>query len=289
MTGERRGYLWPLTITLLAVAILVVGLFWLSHSSLLAVETIEVEGNSMLSEEEVLALVGPGLYGQSLLSLSFDDAGDPLREKPIVKDVRVKRDFPNTVRVEVLEYRPVVSYDNGNGSYYSLADDTRVLSVSGEPAEALPLLRTDAACSADVGEDMECDDVRTGIEFVIAVPNNVNQEFNKVVVAEGIIDASTISGIEIHFGTMDEYAYKFEVMRQLIARSMAAGEQVIIDVSVPDRPVIRDKNRLVNEEGAGGQAIDGTDGSGDEETVVEDDEPIIEEGLDMGDGEVRLE
>jgi hypothetical protein len=60
-----------------------------------------------------------------------------------------------------------------------------------------------------------------------------------------VIDASTLSGIEVHFGTMEEYAYKFEVLLQLVARAMATGEQVVIDVSVPDRPVIRSKDQPV--------------------------------------------
>jgi hypothetical protein len=79
---------------------------------------------------------------------------------------------------------------------------------------------------------------------------------------------------------MDDYDYKFEVLRQLIARSMETGEQVVIDVSVPDRPVIRNKNQPLTEE------VSEEEENGDD-PVIEDelylpteevDETIIEEG-----------
>jgi cell division protein FtsQ len=280
MSSRGRSYLWPLTLIVLVLAIVAGGVFWLSQSSVLAVETVVVNGNHMLSDEEVMAIVGPRLYGKSLLKYSFDDVGEALRQLPFVENVEIKRDFPHSVNVEIWEYRPVTCYSGADGNKYFLSDDSRVLTTAEEPDTTLPVLQTGDSCTAAIGEHMECDDVATGIEFIISVPLNLNQEFSEVNVESGIIDASTISGIEVHFGTMDDYDYKFEVLRQLIARSMETGEQVVIDVSVPDRPVIRNKNQPLTEE------VSEEEENGDD-PVIEDelylpteevDETIIEEG-----------
>lgn len=280
MSSRGRSYLWPLTLIVLVLAIVAGGVFWLSQSSVLAVETVVVNGNHMLSDEEVMAIVGPRLYGKSLLKYSFDDVGEALRQLPFVENVEIKRDFPHSVNVEIWEYRPVTCYSGADGNKYFLSDDARVLTTAEEPDTTLPVLQTGDSCTAAIGEHMECDDVATGIDFIISVPLNLNQEFSEVNVESGIIDASTISGIEVHFGTMDDYDYKFEVLRQLIARSMETGEQVVIDVSVPDRPVIRNKNQPLTEE------VSEEEENGDD-PVIEDelylpteevDETIIEEG-----------
>lgn len=291
MTAGGRGYLWQVTVTLLAVAIIAGGVFWLSQSSLLAVESIEVSGNQSLSDEQVMEVIGPYLYGQSLLKYSFDDAGDALREIPLVEHVDIKRDFPNTVRVDIREYHPVASYAGEEGTYFFLAGDGRVLATAAEPDPALPVLETGEACTAAVGDNMGCEDVRTGLLFITSVPVSLNQEFNMVEVSGGMIEASSPNGIQVRFGTMDEFAYKFEVLRQLIARSVAAGEQVIIDVSVPDRPVLRAKGQLQTEDD------DGAEAAGDEEAVLEDGEgmpedtgePLVEEDYQDGTGEAWVE
>lgn len=239
--ANGRNLFWPVTTLVLAVALLIGGFFWVSQSTLLAVEQIDISGNHSLSEEELMTVLEPRLKGRSLLQLSYNDTVEALKELPVVKDVEISRDFPHTLRVEIFEYRPVACYAGAGGDYF-LSDDGRVLTMTPDSDTKLPVLRTQEACAAEVGGRIECQDVMTGIDFLISVPVNLHQEFTNVSVLDGIIDASTLSGLEVHFGTMEEYAYKFEVLRQLIARSIAAGEQVIIDVSVPDRPVTRDKN-----------------------------------------------
>ena len=240
-TANSRRYFWPLITLLLGVLLLAVGYFWLSQSTLLAVESIELSGNHILSDEELMAVVGPRLMGNSLLDYSYEEASEALRELPVVKDIEIRRDFPHTLHVEIFEYRPVACYEGSNGCYF-LSDDARILSIGGQTDSSLPVLSTGEACDGETGGYLECDDVLTGIEFLISIPVNLHQNFTKVVVKDGMIDATTLSGIDVHFGTIDEYAYKFEVLRQLIARTVTAGEQVVIDVSVPDRPVTRSKS-----------------------------------------------
>lgn len=283
-SAARRSYFWPLTLLLLAMALAGGIIFWLSQSTLLAVENIEISGNHVLSDEQVQELIGPELRGQSLLKLSYDDATFALRDLPFVKAVEIKRDFPHTLHVEIFEYRPVACYTGADSSYF-LSDDGRVLSIIEQPDTSLPVLTTAEPCSAELGGHMDCADVQTGIDFLISVPVNLNQEFTRVMVSNGVIDAATLTGVEVHFGTLDDHAYKFDVLRQLIARTIAAGEQVIIDLSVPDRPVTRSKNAPAPAtppdeaaaEDAGEEAVTAPDGAAVEpEPVPELDAGVVE-------------
>ena len=76
---------------------------------------------------------------------------------------------------------------------------------------------------------------------------NFNYEFAEVTVADGDIRAKTKSGVNVHFGSLDDYGFKFEVLRQLLARSSAAGVQVTIDVSVPERPVTKEESATLRQ------------------------------------------
>ena len=81
----------------------------------------------------------------------------------------------------------------------------------------------------------------TGISFLVNIPVSFNYEFAAITVDHGDIRLSTTTGVGVHFGSLDNYGFKFEVLRQLLARSSAADVQVSIDVSVPERPVTREE------------------------------------------------
>ena len=81
----------------------------------------------------------------------------------------------------------------------------------------------------------------TGVGLWVHTPVSFKYEFAAITVEHGDIRLSTTTGVGVHFGSLDNYGFKFEVLRQLLARSSAADVQVSIDVSVPERPVTREE------------------------------------------------
>jgi cell division protein FtsQ len=289
MSGHRtKSYLWSSALVILGLAIIGGTFFWLSQSSVLAIESIEVDGNKVMTEEQVMEIAAPRLQGESLLQFSFDDVDRALRDYPYVESVELSRDFPHTINIEIREYRPVARYTAADGNEYLLSKDARVLAQSEPQHMAIPVLKTVERCRAEVGVFIACSDVEAGVVFIDLIPVNLDQDFVEVRVDEGIIDAITSSGIEVRFGTLDEHAYKFEVLRQLIARSIAAGDQVVIDISVPDRPVTRDKTVPPPEEEAtddsalesevGAATDDAAAGEAVDEQPAEQEVPVVEDG-----------
>ncbi len=232
-TGSR--WIWRLSLVVLIVGIGAGGFFGLSQSSLLAIDNITVDGNHAVATNQILATVTPLLKGRSLLSFSFDDAGRALSQFPFIERVDVQRDFPHTIHLHVEERQPLAYLATGGGNLF-LSADGYVLASKPAPDPAFPLLTVKGPCAADPGQKIDCPDVNQGVRFLGNIPVDFDQQIASANVYDGDISARTKANINIHFGTLDNYNFKFEVLKQLIARSVAGGS---IDVSVPDRPVTK--------------------------------------------------
>lgn len=224
---------------LLLVGIGAGAFFWLSQSNVFAIDKIEITGNRFTATEVILEKAGPLLRGQSLLSRNYSSAEQVIKQFPYVESLEFKRDFPHTIQVQIHEYRPFASLITTDNKVFLVSADGRVLSQLEKADPAYPNLSTRDPCPLEVGQTASCADVSTGLQFLVNIPVNFNQEIAQIIVAGGDISATTKNNINIHFGTLDDYGLKFEVLRQLIARAVAASAPVTIDVSVPDRPVTR--------------------------------------------------
>lgn len=234
------SFIWKALLAVLLVGIGAGAAFLLSQSSVLAIDDIVIEGNRAVSTEEIMAKAGPLLRGQSLVRPPIDTVRGELGDFAFIENVEFDRDFPGTVVIRIREHRPFICLQAAGGKIFVLSSEGRVLAEQGAAAPSYPMLSTKAPCPAEVGRQPDCADVLIGTRFLADIPMNFNHEFAEVSVDNGDISAKTRSGVSIHFGTRMDYELKFEVLRQLLARSTAAGVQVIIDVSVPERPVTKE-------------------------------------------------
>ncbi|MHB9112827.1 MAG: cell division protein FtsQ/DivIB [Thermoleophilia bacterium] len=234
------SYIWKTLLAVLLVAIGAGAAFWLSQSSVLAIDEIVIEGNRAVTTEEIMEKAGPLLRGQSLVRPPFDTVRGELGDFAFVKDIEFDRDFPGTVIIRIREHRPFICLQAAGGKSFVLSAEGKVLAEQGAAAAPYPVLTTKEPCPAEVGRMPDCADVLTGARFLANIPVNFNYEFAEVSVDIGNINTKTRSGVSVHFGTLVDYELKFEVLRQLLVRATAAGVQVIIDVSVPERPVTKE-------------------------------------------------
>ncbi len=240
-SGHMRSYLWKVTLAVLLAGIGAAAVFLLSQSSVLAVNEIIVDGNRVIPTEQILEKAGPLLRNQSIIHPSFDAVRGELGGMPYIESVDFDRDFPNTVIIHIREYRALACLKGAAGMNYILAPDSRILAAQAESCPVMPVVMTKTPCAGEAGGFSECADVGAGTDFLANIPVSFNYEFAEVSVDNGDIRARTKTGVNVHFGSLDKYGLKFEVLRQLLARSVAAGVQVTIDVSVPERPVTKEE------------------------------------------------
>ncbi|MFB7724273.1 cell division protein FtsQ/DivIB [Nocardia sp. NPDC056100] len=106
----------------------------------LSVRTVRVDGLSVVPEEQVLdALQVPD--GLSMIRLDTTAMAERVAQLPKVRSVRVRREFPSTVQVTVVERTPVLYYDAPDGPH--LLDCDSVEFAIEQPPGTAPKLVTD--------------------------------------------------------------------------------------------------------------------------------------------------
>lgn len=245
MEGKKiKKNLWLVLLGLLSAGIVGGTFFWLSQSEVLAIDDIVVDGNRVVTTAEIMDKAGPILRGKSLLAISFDNASRSLSEFPYVESIELNRDFPHTMNIHVREYRPFVNLAGEEGKFFMLTSNGRVLAALPAPDPKFPLLTTKEPCPAQTSGQVDCSDALAGFEFMNSIPSNFNQDIAEVGVVDGDVTMRTRSGVNVHFGALTDYGLKFEVLRQLLARTVSTGTTLTIDVSVVDRPVTKGGNTV---------------------------------------------
>lgn len=93
------------------LSLVAAGGWWLLSSDTLRVQQVKVTGAEVASVEEVTQAAG--LVGRSMVGLDTERATEAVRTLPSVKDVRITRDWLNTVKVEVIEHQAFAYWQSG--------------------------------------------------------------------------------------------------------------------------------------------------------------------------------
>jgi len=130
-----------LTAAILALPTVVYG--WGRSSSSFTIHKVVVTGTKLVPERRVLRLLRRDYLGHNLFTVTTRDVRASLTPLCYISGARVDRDFPGTLRVSVVEYRPAVYALVGSG-WYVIADDGHVICEEKRPRGA----KTDAAAGA---------------------------------------------------------------------------------------------------------------------------------------------
>lgn len=110
---DVRGFLKKsVRLTAALVVISLIGLVcfelygFIGRTTFLRLDRIDVTGNKKLSREEILSAASVRI-GDDLLSLRLTRMGEQLAKNPWVASVRVRRNFPHSLAIEVVEREPV--------------------------------------------------------------------------------------------------------------------------------------------------------------------------------------
>lgn len=218
---RRRG--WGALALLLAG-----GLVWLfGFSSVLVVRSVEVAGVASEQQGAIRDLAAIPA-GQPLARVDLEAARQRVATLPALAEVRVRRSWPSTVRIDVTERVPAVVVRNPDGSL-QVADATGVLfaSVAEAPAD-LPLLTVTTAAGGSA------EGLAAGLSLVRALPAELAAEVQSITVVGPHEVTFRVRDVDVRWGGAEEPDKKVRVLLALLPTQPAA-----IDVSVPDRPVTR--------------------------------------------------
>ncbi|MGH2528317.1 MAG: cell division protein FtsQ/DivIB [Actinomycetota bacterium] len=229
LAGAARGR--RLLGAVLAAAILATVLIVASRSSLLRVRHLELTGASHLAPGDVVRL--SGISGTTNV-LWFDRSGIErrLEANPWIGRAIVSRALPWTIRIAVVERRPVAVVREGEGPVLVAGDGT-VLGAA-EANNRLPAIVLPPGSSPEGAGP-----VYGGAARAVAVLDATVRPriLRTVVTADGTLRMMLAGGVRISYGSPTRLEAKAEAVRRILRWAKAEGASLAtVNVSSPDAP-----------------------------------------------------
>jgi cell division protein FtsQ len=220
----RRWLVWRYVIgSVLLVVLSVLGVWLVFVSSALTVKHVDVQGEALLSRDQVLAAAKVPT-GAHLVELDLGAIRTRVSGMAAVKRVDVSREWPDGVLIKITERRAVavVALD---GRYQAMDSDGVLFRSYAKPPVGMPRV----VATASIGSDALAEAARV----IAALPSGLAGRVDHVGVRG--IDQVTLTmrgGATVLWGSDGESALKAAVLVKLLAQPAH-----VYDVSVPGQPV----------------------------------------------------
>jgi len=219
----RRWLTWRYVFAgVLALVVVVGGVYLVFFSSALSVQGVEVEGTQTLTEEKVRE-VADVPTGGPLATVDLDRIAYRVRALAVVKSAEVTRKWPHDVLIEIVERQPVAVVEIA-GELHNLDDEGVVFGSYDRAPKGLPRVH------AESGVDAEA--LAEGAAVVAALPDEIATKVDHAEVVS--VDKITLrlrDGREVLWGSAAQSADKAKVLA-----AMLRHDARVYDVSVPGQP-----------------------------------------------------
>ena len=234
--GRRWRPRWLTVIALLTLSATLAAALVVLNSPLLEVRSVEVSGTKHVSRGAVAQLAA--LTGENILLTDLAAARQRILAQPMIRDARIRREWPNTIHVEVVEREPWVRWEVG-GEVWAVDREGVVLegvtagadSILVRQVSSLPTIQAGARLGLEavdlIGRIQEIGIPRKGPE-ILAYEWSLRTGLT-VVTRHG----------RITFGDADGFAFKYQVWERLEQEAQRRGEPLLIaDLRFGTRPAV---------------------------------------------------
>jgi cell division protein FtsQ len=218
---SRRMLLWGLSVAVVVIALAAVAWF----TPVLAVRSVVIEGVKTVPEKQVRdVLQVPD--GVSMLRLDTDAVARRVATIPRVREVRVRRVFPSTVRVTITERTAVLYFDSPQGTH--LLDAEGVEFAIEPPPPGVPKLTTAHPGDSDTM-------TRAAVQVLDATPPGLRPQVGEVVARSvSDIELDLRDGRSVLWGGAADSVRKAAVVLPVLTRP-----GTVYDISSPDLVTVR--------------------------------------------------
>jgi cell division protein FtsQ len=214
-------------------------LWWLTMTPLLDVDAIRVEGAEHTGGKAVLEALGIE-RGDPLLTVNVDAAAKHLAALPWVATADVRRSWPGTIKVHVVERKAVAAVAARGGGWVLVDASGRALDHAVEPALALMRVAgrpADVELGDDIGRAYQ-----GAIDLAAVVPELLRPAIASLWPQEdGTLEATAHlpsgADVRVRFGTPDQLEAKLVSFGALLEGADLGGVRVI-DLRVPAAPAL---------------------------------------------------
>lgn len=255
--GKTRLPFIIITIILAIFVVVLITLFALSRTTTFQIEEIKFTGADHLTQQEVQALCPiPG--GTTLLTVDTDSIVKNLKRDSWVEDVIVKRVFPSTLEIEVIERELSAIVEIPMGATQTMqswaisSDGIWLMAIPNEDSEVgrqlSPAIYEDAKAAMhitgvpyglvpEIGAVCTDKNVNNALAIISGMTTSLADQVKAVNASDAESTTLTLdNNIEIAFGTAENVREKERVCLKIMAENSMV---VYINVRVPDRPTWR--------------------------------------------------
>lgn len=224
----------------------------LSLTVFFKIETINIEGESDYTEQQVLSALGLEAGDNLFLFLRSARAARITRTLPYIEAAVITRTLPSTVTVTLTAAAKTACVQTEIG-YAVVGRDMKVLDILSRPSGDAPLLLGVEAQTAAVGEKLEITAGTAGSSaFEIAQLLEAYGFIEKV----GVIDVQNKLAVQfvydgrilVSLGTVSDTEYKLRMFRELIDNRLSTDFAGYVDLTVAGEAVVGADELCVAEE-----------------------------------------
>ena len=204
-----------------------------TRSPILDVDHIHVTGAPHTARKDVLA-VGRLKYGRLMIEVDTGSSARRIETLRSVASATVTREWPSTVRVELVERTPVAAIAVAEGRWAPVDRHGRIL----DPVDVRPPLPHVLAIAPVAPETrMSPRHARPALALAAALPPGLRDRVDALEAQDDNLELRLRGGGVVRLGPPNDLPAKLAALDALLER-VDAAVVAVIDVRVPDAPVL---------------------------------------------------
>lgn len=215
------------------------------NSAFFSVKGLEVEGNTVLTAEEIIQLseLAPGT---NIMKVQTADAVSRLELHPSIKRAAIKRKLPNSLIINIIERSPLALVV-GQGGFIAVDEEGYYIKkINDLQDNKMPII---SSVSVDdnvrPGQRLETSGLTAAINLIKLVKTEFLVHIAEVIApSQYSLTLKTVSGVEVRFGEPVDIERKIQIMEKLLFENGASiNSQTVeyIDLRYNTAPVIKRK------------------------------------------------
>lgn len=153
----------------------------------------------------------------NILQINLKDSKKKIEKLPYVKEVEIKRKFPKSVLIKILERKEVLQIED-NLSFIIIDEEGYILNIVEDVNEDLPVLVGLELGEKTLGDNFLLDIEEINVEFLKeGQAVNLLSSMEEISILEDKnINLSLFNGIKVAFGTIDNVKYKLNLLKEVL-------------------------------------------------------------------------
>lgn len=152
--------------------------WWLDSAKTFMIHQVQISGNEYFSEQELLRMASID-NKESIWNVTLEDAAAKIKRHPFVEDVHISREFPDILKINIQEKKPVALL-NFENQLYCLDPEGMVLPSNPGKSYHLPVISGQFKGGLKEGSQIQNQWVQDGLVLVQHVLKEHPQLYGRI-------------------------------------------------------------------------------------------------------------